>query len=71
MGSEPKFAEPSARRPGAVLEMGALSVVQRHQLGMNGRTFAQKEFGRTLLIDRLEALLLEAADLYEEAKVKP
>jgi glycosyltransferase involved in cell wall biosynthesis len=54
----------------AVLEMAAMSAEQRHQLGMNGRAFAQKEFGRTLLMDRLEALLFEAADLYKETKVK-
>lgn len=54
----------------AVLEMAAMRVDQRHQLGLNGRAFAQKEFGRTLLMDRLEVLLREAADLYKEAKVK-
>jgi colanic acid biosynthesis glycosyl transferase WcaI len=53
----------------AVLEMAAMSADQRHQLGANGRAFALKEFGRTLLMDRLEALLLEAADLYKVAKV--
>jgi glycosyltransferase involved in cell wall biosynthesis len=54
----------------AVLEMAAMRVDQRHQLGLNGRAFAQKEFGRSLLMDRLELLLREAADLYKEAKVK-
>lgn len=54
----------------AVLEMAAMRVDQRHQLGVNGRAFAQKEFGRSLLMDRLEVLLLEAVDLYEEEKVK-
>lgn len=54
----------------AVLEMAAMRVDQRHQLGVNGRAFAQKEFGRSLLMDRLEVLLREAADLYKEAKVK-
>ena len=54
----------------AVLEMAAMRVDQRHQLGLNGRAFAQKEFGRSLLMDRLEVLLREAADLYKEAKVK-
>jgi glycosyltransferase involved in cell wall biosynthesis len=53
----------------AVLEMATMSADQRHQLGVNGRAFAQKEFGRTLLMDRLEALLFEAADLYKETKV--
>ena len=54
----------------AVLEMAAMRVDQRHQLGLNGRAFAQKEFGRSLLMDRLEVLLHEATDLYKEAKVK-
>ena len=54
----------------AVLEIAAMRVDQRHQLGLNGRAFAQKEFGRSLLMDRLEVLLREAADLYKEAKVK-
>lgn len=52
----------------AVLEMVAMSVDQRHQLGVNGRAFAQKEFGRSLLMDRLEVLLREAADLYQGLK---
>lgn len=54
----------------AVLEMAAMHVDQRHQLGVNGRAFAQKEFGRSLLMDRLECLLREAADLYKEARMK-
>ena len=54
----------------AVLEMAAMRVDQRRQLGANGRAFAQKEFGRSLLMDRLEVLLREAVDLYKEAKVK-
>ncbi len=53
-----------------VLEMAAMSADQRHQLGVNGRAFAQREFGRDLLMDRLEALLSEAVALYKEARVK-
>jgi colanic acid biosynthesis glycosyl transferase WcaI len=53
----------------AVLQMAAMPTDQRHQLGANGRAYAQKEFGRGLLMDRLEVLLLEAADLYKKAKV--
>jgi colanic acid biosynthesis glycosyl transferase WcaI len=53
----------------AVLKMAAMSADQRQQLGLNGRAYAQKEFGRDLLMDRLEALLSEAADLYKETKV--
>lgn len=53
----------------AVLEMAAMPADQRHQLGANGRAFAQKEFGRGLLIDRLELMLHEAETLYRQAKV--
>jgi glycosyltransferase involved in cell wall biosynthesis len=55
----------------AVLEMAAMSVDRRHQLGVNGRAFAKKEFGRDLLMDRLEALLSEAVSLYKTERVKP
>jgi len=55
----------------AVLQMAAMGAVQRHQLGVNGRAFAKKEFGRSLLIDRLETLLLEAFLLYRQEKAKP
>lgn len=44
----------------AVLKMAAMSGDERRQLGQNGRQYAQQEFGRALLMDRLEALLLEA-----------
>jgi glycosyltransferase involved in cell wall biosynthesis len=53
----------------AVLQLAAMSANQRNQLGVNGRVYAQKEFGRTQLMDRLETLLIEAVDLYKETKV--
>lgn len=53
----------------AVLEMAAMRADQRHQLGVNGRAFAEKEFGRALLMGRLETLLREAVDLHKETKV--
>ena len=53
----------------AVLQMAAMRDDQLHQLGSNGRAFAQREFGRGLLMDRLEVLLHEAADLYKKTKV--
>jgi glycosyltransferase involved in cell wall biosynthesis len=53
----------------AVLEMLALSVDQRKQLGVNGRDFALKEFSRGLLMDKLEVLLHEAVDLQRQAKM--
>jgi len=55
----------------AVLKMAAMSADQRQQLGLNGRAYAQKEFGRDLLMDRLEALLSEAVALYKTKRVKP
>ena len=48
----------------AVLEMFAMSVDQRKQLGVNGRDYAQKEFGRGMLMGQLEMLLYEAVDLH-------
>jgi glycosyltransferase involved in cell wall biosynthesis len=53
----------------AVLELFAMSVDQRKQLGVNGRDFALKEFGRGLLMDQLEALLHEAVDLHRQVKM--
>ena len=52
-----------------VLEMFSMSADQRKQLGVNGRVFAQKEFGRGLLMDQLEVLLHEAVDLRRQAKM--
>jgi colanic acid biosynthesis glycosyl transferase WcaI len=50
----------------AVLKMAAMSAVERRELGLNGRAYAQKEFGRDLLMDRLEALLSEAVMRYKQ-----
>lgn len=44
----------------AVLKMAAMSSEERCELGANGKAFAQREFGRSLLMDRLELLLEEA-----------
>lgn len=44
----------------AVQTLAAMAPEQRKQLGLNGRNYAQQEFGRTALMDRLEALLTEA-----------
>ncbi|MBU0587318.1 MAG: glycosyltransferase family 4 protein [Gammaproteobacteria bacterium] len=49
-----------------VLELAAMSAEERRQLGLNGRAYAQKEFGRDLLMDRLENLLNEAIDRYRK-----
>lgn len=53
----------------AVLALAAMPPEQRQQLGRNGREYAQQEFGRAQLIDRLEALLGEAVDNFQ-AKLK-
>ena len=55
----------------AVVQMAAMSADQKHQFGVNGRAFAQREFDRSLLMDRLEALLHESVSLYKHDKVKP
>lgn len=38
----------------AILELASMSQVERQQLGKNGCTYAQKEFGRELLMDKLD-----------------
>jgi colanic acid biosynthesis glycosyl transferase WcaI len=54
----------SAGLAAAVLKLAAMGRDDRHALGVNGQTFAQREFGRGLLMDRLERLLQEAISLY-------
>lgn len=44
----------------AVLALAAMSPEERRQFGLNGRRYAKKEFGRSELMDRLEAMLNEA-----------
>jgi colanic acid biosynthesis glycosyl transferase WcaI len=51
----------------AVLKMAATSTEQRHQLGLNGRAYAKQEFGRDLLMARLDGLLLKAVASYKQA----
>lgn len=47
----------------AVLTLAAMSPAERHQMGSNGCKYAQQEFGRTELMGRLEALLVEAVTI--------
>ena len=47
----------------AVLAMAAMPRDERKQMGLNGRNYAQQEFGRSQLMDRLEALLAEAVTI--------
>lgn len=44
----------------AVLALAAMPATERKKMGLNGREYAQREFGRPQLMDRLEALLAEA-----------
>lgn len=44
----------------AVLALAAMPTTERKQMGLHGRNYAQREFGRAQLMDRLEALLAEA-----------
>jgi colanic acid biosynthesis glycosyl transferase WcaI len=47
----------------AVQALAAMPLEERQQLGMNGRRYAEQEFGRTELIDRLETMLAEAVQI--------
>lgn len=46
----------------AVLKLSAMSKKERHQLGENGRVYAQKEFSREGLMGRLEGWFTELAN---------
>ncbi|OWY27288.1 glycosyltransferase family 4 protein [Herbaspirillum robiniae] len=54
----------------AVLALAAMSPEERRQLGLNGQLYAQKEFGRVQLMDRLEALLSEAVRISKADDVR-
>lgn len=45
----------------AVLELATMSKEERQQLGKNGRAYAQNEFNREVLMDRLEKWFCEVA----------
>jgi len=47
----------------AVLALVDMPADKRKQLGLNGRKYAQQEFGRTQLMDRMEALLFKAVSI--------
>jgi colanic acid biosynthesis glycosyl transferase WcaI len=52
----------------SLLALASLPAAERKQMGLNGRKYAHQEFGRTQLMDRLEALLAEAVTI---SKLKP
>ena len=43
-----------------VMELADMSPEKRRHLGKNGQAYAQREFGREQLMDRIDALLIEA-----------
>ena len=47
----------------AVLTLAAMLPAERKKLGLNGQKYAQQEFGRAQLMDRLEVLLTEAVTI--------
>jgi len=47
----------------AVQALAAMQAAERKQMGLNGQNYAQQEFGRAQLMDRLEALLTEAVTI--------
>lgn len=47
----------------AVLALLEMALEERSRLGLNGRKYAQQEFGRLKLMDRIEALLTEAVGI--------
>jgi colanic acid biosynthesis glycosyl transferase WcaI len=49
----------------AVLALVAMQTAERKQMGLNGREYAQKEFGRTRLMNSLEDFLAEAVTTYK------
>ncbi len=53
-----------------LLKMASMNAEELQQLGSNGRAYAQKEFSRDLLMDRLEGLLNEAVTLYKTEMIK-
>jgi glycosyltransferase involved in cell wall biosynthesis len=46
----------------AVMALAAMTTEDRKKLGLNGRNYAEQEFGRAELMDRLDALLYEAVN---------
>ena len=47
----------------AIQTLAAMPIEERRQLGLNGRKYAEQEFDRTQLIDRLETMLSEAIQI--------
>jgi colanic acid biosynthesis glycosyl transferase WcaI len=54
----------------AVLALAAIPSAERKHMGLNGRNYAEREFQRTMLMDRLEALLVEAVNISKATALK-
>jgi len=52
----------------AVQELASMSKKERRQFGNNGRAYAQKEYSRKLLMDRLEGWFVEIAQANERRR---
>jgi len=50
----------------AVLALAAMPLGDRQRFGLNGRRYAEQEFGRTQLIDRLEIMLADAVRMNKD-----
>lgn len=59
----------SAGLAAAVMTMAAMSRTERRAMGLRGRAFAQREFGREMLMNRLEQMLNESIELHKEQSV--
>jgi len=53
----------------AVLALSAMPLKERQALGNNGRQYARREFGRELLISRLEAMFMESKAISAKKRV--
>ncbi|MDP3164633.1 MAG: glycosyltransferase family 4 protein [Hydrogenophaga sp.] len=56
----------SAGLAAAVMTMAALSREERVAMGSRGRQFAQREFGRDMLMNRLEQMLKESIEMHKK-----
>ena len=48
------------------MTMAALSREERVAMGSRGRQFAQREFGRDMLMNRLEQMLKESIEMHKK-----
>jgi colanic acid biosynthesis glycosyl transferase WcaI len=58
----------SAGLAAVVRDLSLMSTAERRKLGLNGRAYAEKEFGRERLMDQFERLLAEAIAIHQQPK---